>query len=159
MSAMRQARRLGLEVAVAFQFLTRIPLPSIAFEPDALARAIKFFPIVGLAVGSGAVLVQRLLLSHLSRSLVALVVLVYLVLITGCLHEDGLADIADGFGGGWSKEQILVILKDSRIGVYGARLWRCRCWRAVFCWRRCPWNTLPRTSSRLTYCAAGRRFR
>lgn len=117
---MQQARRLGLEVAVAFQFLTRIPLPSIAFEPDSLARAIKFFPIVGLAVGSGAVLVQRLLLSHLSRSLVALVVLVYLVLITGCLHEDGLADIADGFGGGWNREQILVILKDSRIGVYGA---------------------------------------
>jgi adenosylcobinamide-GDP ribazoletransferase len=119
-SAVQQIRRLGLEVAVAFQFLTRIPLPSIAFEPDALARAIKFFPIVGLAVGSGAVLVQRLLISHLSRSLIALVVLVYLVLITGCLHEDGLADIADGFGGGWSKEQILLILKDSRIGVYGA---------------------------------------
>ncbi len=57
---------------------------------------------------------------HLSRPLVALVVLTYLVLISGCLHEDGLADIADGFGGGWKKEQILIILKDSRIGSYGA---------------------------------------
>jgi adenosylcobinamide-GDP ribazoletransferase len=47
-------------------------------------------------------------------------VLTYLVLITGCFHEDGLADTPDGFGGGWNKEQILVILKDSRIGSYGA---------------------------------------
>ena len=46
--------------------------------------------------------------------------LLYLVLITGCLHEDGLADTADGFGGGWTKDQILLILKDSRIGSYGA---------------------------------------
>jgi len=109
-----------MEVVVAFQFLTRIPLPPIAFEPDALSRAIKFFPVVGLVVGFGAVVVQKLLISHLSRPLVALVLLVYLVLITGCLHEDGLADIADGLGGGWTKDQILMILKDSRIGAYGA---------------------------------------
>jgi adenosylcobinamide-GDP ribazoletransferase len=46
--------------------------------------------------------------------------LLYLVLITGCLHEDGLADTADGFGGGRTKDQILAILRDSRIGSYGA---------------------------------------
>ena len=120
MNALQRTRRLGLDILVAFQFLTRIPLPSIAFEPDALSRAIKFFPVVGLVVGSGAIVLQKLLCSHLSRPLVALVVLAYLVLITGCLHEDGLADIADGFGGGWTKDQILVILKDSRIGAYGA---------------------------------------
>jgi adenosylcobinamide-GDP ribazoletransferase len=119
-NAIQKTRRLGLEVVVAFQFLTRIPLPSIAFEPDALSRAIKFFPVVGLVVGFGAVAVEKLLISHLSRSMVALVLLVYLVMITGCLHEDGLADIADGFGGGWTKDQILTILKDSRIGAYGA---------------------------------------
>jgi adenosylcobinamide-GDP ribazoletransferase len=66
------------------------------------------------------VLVQKLLISHLSRQLAALVVLAYLVLITGCLHEDGLADTADAFGGGATKDKILVILKDSRIGSYGA---------------------------------------
>jgi adenosylcobinamide-GDP ribazoletransferase len=66
------------------------------------------------------VLVQKLLISHVSRPLVALAVLTYLVLITGCLHEDGVADVADGFGGGWTKDQILLILKDSRIGSYGA---------------------------------------
>jgi adenosylcobinamide-GDP ribazoletransferase len=65
-------------------------------------------------------LLQRILMSHLGRPIVALIVLAYLVLITGCLHEDGLADVADAFGGGWSKEQILLILKDSRIGSYGA---------------------------------------
>ncbi len=73
-----------------------------------------------MAVGGGAVLLERVLLLHLNHSLIALVLLAYLMLITGCLHEDGLADAADGFGGGWSKEQILSILKDSRIGSYGA---------------------------------------
>ncbi len=57
---------------------------------------------------------------HMSRPLVTVIVLLYFVLITGCLHEDGLADIADGFGGGQTKDQILSILKDSRIGSYGA---------------------------------------
>ena len=113
-------RRLGVEVIVAFQFLTRIPMPSAEFEVDSLARASKFFPLVGLVVGAGAVLLQKLLLLHLGRQLIALSILIYLVLITGCLHEDGLADAADGFGGGWSKDQILLLMKDSRIGSYGA---------------------------------------
>lgn len=120
MTAMRWIRRLGVEMIVAFQFLTRIPMPATQFESDSLARAIKFFPLVGLVVGSGAVLLQKILVPHLSRPIVALIVLAYLVLITGCLHEDGLADVADGFGGGWTREQILSILKDSRIGSYGA---------------------------------------
>jgi adenosylcobinamide-GDP ribazoletransferase len=119
-TAMQQIRRLGVEVVVAFQFLTRIPMPSITFETDSLSRASKFFPLVGLVVGSGAGLLQRLLKSHLSRPLFALVVLIYLVLITDCLHEDAFADAADGFGGGRSKDQILSIMKDSRIGSYGA---------------------------------------
>jgi adenosylcobinamide-GDP ribazoletransferase len=119
-NTIRQIRTLGEEVIIAFQFLTRIPMPSIAFEADSLSRAIKFFPLVGLVVGSGAVLLQKMLLSHLNRPLMALVVLIYFVLITGCLHEDGLADTADGFGGGWTKNEVLVILRDSRIGSYGA---------------------------------------
>jgi adenosylcobinamide-GDP ribazoletransferase len=119
-NAIRQIREVGIEVVVAFQFLTRIPMPSIAFEADSLSHAIKFFPVVGLVVGSGAVLLQKVLIFHLSRPLAAAVVLTYLVLITGCFHEDGLADTADGLGGGWSKDQILAILKDSRIGSYGA---------------------------------------
>jgi adenosylcobinamide-GDP ribazoletransferase len=118
--AVPHMRRLGEELVAAFQFLTRIPMPATHYEVDPLPRAIKFFPLVGLVVGSGAALLQWLLTPHLSRPLAALVVLTYLVLITGCLHEDGLADTADGFGGGWNREQILLILKDSRIGSYGA---------------------------------------
>jgi adenosylcobinamide-GDP ribazoletransferase len=117
---MQQIRMLGVDVIVAFQFLTCIPMPSTTFTADSLSRAVKFFPLVGLVVGSGAVLIQRVLISHMARPFVAMVVLIFLVVITGCLHEDGLADTADGFGAGWNKDQILLILKDSRIGSYGA---------------------------------------
>jgi len=113
-------RRIAEEFIVAVQFLTRIPMPQVEYEADSLARATKFFPLVGWIVGSGAVLLHRALLPHLQRPLVALLVLVYLVLITGGLHEDGLADAVDGFGGGQNKSQILLILKDSRIGSFGA---------------------------------------
>jgi adenosylcobinamide-GDP ribazoletransferase len=119
-NAMQRIRRVATEIAVAFQFLTRIPMPSISYEADSLSRATKFFPLVGLVVGSGAVLVRELLMFHMSRPLVAVIMLLYLVLITGCLHEDGLADTGDGFGGGRTKDQILSIMKDSRIGSYGA---------------------------------------
>jgi adenosylcobinamide-GDP ribazoletransferase len=119
-SVARQVRALGEEVTAAFQFLTRIPMPSFGYEADSLSRAVKFFPLVGLVVGAGAAGVHWLLVPHLNRSLSALAVLIYFVLITGGLHEDGLADTADGFGGGWNRDQILNILKDSRIGSYGA---------------------------------------
>jgi len=111
---------MGEEVIVAFQFLTRIPMPAIAFEADSLSRAVKFFPLVGLVVGLGAALLQKILTAHLARPLIVLIVLTYLILITGFLHEDGLADAADGFGGGWTKDRVLAILRDSRIGSYGA---------------------------------------
>jgi adenosylcobinamide-GDP ribazoletransferase len=113
-------RRLGQEIIIAFQFLTRIPMPATDFEADSLSRAIRFFPLIGLVVGSGAVLLQRLAIRHFNHPVTTLLVLIYLVLVTGCFHEDGLADSADGFGGGWSRDQILVIMKDSRIGSYGA---------------------------------------
>jgi adenosylcobinamide-GDP ribazoletransferase len=120
MIAVQPIRRLGQDLVTAFQFLTRVPVPSTRFETDSLSHATKFFPVVGFVVGSGAMLLKRIAIHHLSRPLTALAVLVYLVLITGSFHEDGLADSADGFGGGWSRGQILVIMKDSRIGSYGA---------------------------------------
>ena len=103
----------------ALQFLTRIPVPS-PYTPDALARAAKFFPIVGLLVGACAAGLNALLAPHLPRFATATLLVLFLVLITGCLHEDGLADTADALGGGWIREQVLTILKDSRIGSYGA---------------------------------------
>lgn len=120
MSTLRQSRKLGEDVVTAFQFLTRVPMPAVPYEPDSLSRAVRFFPFVGLVIGGGAALLHKLLLPHLNQPLAALLVLVYLVLVTGCFHEDGLADIFDGFGGGWSRDQVLLILKDSRIGSYGA---------------------------------------
>jgi adenosylcobinamide-GDP ribazoletransferase len=105
---------------VATQFLTRVPVLRVRFDPDSLSRATKFFPVVGLMIGLGASAVQRIAAPHSSRPLVALLVLIFLVLVTGGLHEDGLADTADGFGGGWNREQILTILRDSRIGSFGA---------------------------------------
>jgi len=113
-------RRLAEELLVAFQFLTRLPISGFTYQPDSLSRSTKFFPIVGLAVGLCASLLQRVLASHLNRALVALLVLTFLVLATGGLHEDALADTADAFGGGWSREQVLTILRDSRIGSFGA---------------------------------------
>ncbi len=114
-----RAPRFAVDIAVAFQFLTRLPVPPVTFAPDGLARSVKFFPLVGLVIGSGAALLEKLLAPHLGRPASAVAVLLYLVLITGCLHEDGLTDVADSLGG-WNPEQRLTILRDSRIGTYGA---------------------------------------
>ena len=104
----------------AVQFLTRFPVPSQPYRPDSLARAVKFFPFIGLLVGVGAAALNFLLVPHLSKLPIAFLLVLYLILITGCLHEDGLADAADGFGGGRDREHILQIMRDSHIGVYGA---------------------------------------
>ncbi len=108
------------DLVLAFRFLTRIPLPGGSHAPDELSRAAKFFPIVGFVIALGALGLHRLLNGHLASPVVAALVLSYLVLITGGFHEDGLADTADGFGGGWNKEKILEIMRDSRIGSFGA---------------------------------------
>ena len=119
MTAAQYIRSVALDLLVAVQFLTRIPLPTLPYDQASLARAVKFFPVVGLLIGCAAALLHLLLAQHLSRLVAALLVIVFLVAITGCLHEDGLADAADGFGGGANREQILLILKDSCIGSYG----------------------------------------
>lgn len=108
------------DLCAAFQFLTRISVIPVEYQPDTLSRAAAYFPLVGLAVGAAAVLLHLLLIPHFSRLICALAVVIFFVLITGGLHEDGLADVADAFGGGWDSEQILRILKDSRIGSFGA---------------------------------------
>ena len=113
-------KRLVEELLVAFQFLTRLPISRIPYQPDSLSRSAKFFPLVGLVIGLGASILHHFLAAHLNSALVGLLVLTFLVLITGALHEDGLADIVDAFGGGWNREQVLTILRDSRIGSFGA---------------------------------------
>jgi adenosylcobinamide-GDP ribazoletransferase len=113
-------RNLWFDFLAAVQFLTRVPVPGLAYQQDSLARAVKFFPIVGLLLGAGSVGLYFALTPHLPQVVVSLIIVAYLTGITGCLHEDGLADSADGFGGGWERERVLEIMRDSRIGSYGA---------------------------------------
>jgi adenosylcobinamide-GDP ribazoletransferase len=106
---------------IAVQFLTRLPLPEgMPVSETTLGRATRFFPLVGVIVGGGAALVfilSKHLLPHPGSVLCAIIFAAYL---TNGIHEDGLADTFDGFGGGWTKEEALEIMRDSRIGTYGA---------------------------------------
>jgi adenosylcobinamide-GDP ribazoletransferase len=105
----------------AVQFLTRLPVPvRERFGPDDLAKSFPFLPLVGLLVAAGGLGLHFVLARHVSRSVAVVLILTYMVLVTGGLHEDALGDAADGFGGGWDKEKILSIMRDSRIGSFGA---------------------------------------
>jgi adenosylcobinamide-GDP ribazoletransferase len=112
--------RLLDDLSAAFAFLTQVPVPNYAHDTQTIARASKFFPLVGFVVASIAYLLYRLLAGHSDVQVQCALVLCLLVLLTGGIHEDGLADAADGFGGGWTRERTLKIMRDSRIGSYGA---------------------------------------
>ncbi|GAA5160235.1 adenosylcobinamide-GDP ribazoletransferase [Ornithinimicrobium tianjinense] len=102
----------------AVTFLTRVPLPVDHRRAPDLARAAVWFPTVGAVLGAGLLLVGSLL-AELTPTLVAVVLVVVLeVLLTGALHLDGLADLADGTGG-HDRESRLRIMKDHAVGVYG----------------------------------------
>jgi adenosylcobinamide-GDP ribazoletransferase len=110
-------------VRTAVAFLTRLPVPSPA-EP-ALDRAAVFFPIVGLLVGgiaAGVRAASDLVLPPLPATLLAVTAA---LLVTGALHEDGLADVADGLGAHVSRERRLEILRDPRVGTFGALALTC----------------------------------
>jgi adenosylcobinamide-GDP ribazoletransferase len=114
-------RRQGLLLLVAIQFLTKLRVPAAGELPqDALAESARFFPIVGAIVGLGAIAIDRFIGPPAGRSVSVVLILVYLVIVTGGLHEDGLADAADGFGGGWTRDRVLTIMGDSNIGSFGA---------------------------------------
>jgi adenosylcobinamide-GDP ribazoletransferase len=109
------------DVLAAASFLTRLPVARFA-SPDTglLARSMRAFPIVGIAVGliGWAVFALAGALA-LPAAIAALLALVATVLTTGALHEDGLADTADGFGGGEDRARKLIIMHDSRNGAFG----------------------------------------
>jgi adenosylcobinamide-GDP ribazoletransferase len=105
---------------IAVQFLTRLPFPSMLSISEAeLAKAAAFFPLVGVIVGGGAALVFTLLQLLLPVPASVLGAIVFAAFITNGFHEDGLADAFDGFGGDWTKDRVLEIMRDSRIGTYG----------------------------------------
>ncbi|MFV0277302.1 MAG: adenosylcobinamide-GDP ribazoletransferase [Parahaliea sp.] len=104
----------------AITFLTRIPLPATTCNDDILARASAYFPGVGLLVGALAALVFYTASTLWTSPVALLLAMAASLLLTGGFHEDGLADTADGFGGGWTVADKLRIMKDSRLGSYGA---------------------------------------
>lgn len=105
--------------AAAFTFLTRLPVGRVvSHDLIDLSRSAVYFPLVGVAVGLiGAATFA--LAQFIWAPLIAVVLsMAVTVLITGAFHEDALADSLDGFGGGWTKDQVLTIMKDSRVGSY-----------------------------------------
>ena len=117
---MRIPRQISLFL-VATQFLTRLPVPALPeFQPQWLTRSARYFPLVGVLVGVINVgawwLCDRWFPPAVSLGLMIAVSL----LVTGAFHEDGFADVCDGFGGGATPERVLAIMQDSRVGAFGA---------------------------------------
>ncbi len=105
----------------SLMFYTRIPCPSsIDHNPNYINKATRYFPLIGWIVGALSFLVFYLASFVFDSSIAVVLSLITGILVTGAFHEDGLADVVDGFGGGWTKEKILEIMKDSRVGAFGA---------------------------------------
>ena len=118
------------EFLLAVQFFTRIPITGalaewVGFSPAMLRASAGHFPAVGMLVGAVAAAAYALLLALLPDTVFAPLVAAVLstvvtVLMTGGFHEDGLADVADGLGGSYDRHRALEIMKDSRVGAFGA---------------------------------------
>jgi adenosylcobinamide-GDP ribazoletransferase len=105
----------------ALMFYTRIPCPkNIDHNPDYLNKASRYFPFIGWIVGGISFAVYYFSSFLFSNDIAIILAIIAGILTTGAFHEDGFADVCDGFGGGWTKEKILIIMKDSAIGAYGA---------------------------------------
>jgi adenosylcobinamide-GDP ribazoletransferase len=116
---------------LAIQFFTRIPITGrlaawVGYSPEMLRASASHFPGVGVLVGGLVAVLSAVMLvflpqnSPLSPLVVAVLGTVFSVMLTGAFHEDGLADIADGLGGSQNRERALEIMKDSRVGAFGA---------------------------------------
>ncbi|MEC5147419.1 adenosylcobinamide-GDP ribazoletransferase [Chitinophaga sp. 212800010-3] len=107
-------------VQTAIMYYTRIPVPvSIPYSSEMLNKATRYLPLIGWITGGSMVAVLYLFSSIAPMAVSLLLAIITSVWMTGAFHEDGFADMCDGFGGGWTKEKILEIMKDSRIGTYG----------------------------------------
>lgn len=106
---------------IALQFFTRVPIPAwVGFQAAWLQHASRYFPLVGLCVGLVVALVYGAAAWLWPAPVAVLLSTAAALYMTGAFHEDGLADMCDGFGGGYTRERIMEIMKDSRIGTYGA---------------------------------------
>ncbi len=116
---MSAVRARWLEIVLAFAVLTRLPCGREPWERAKIGDAAWAFPLVGVAVGlvsGSAYLAAASALPALPSAVLAMIAA---MLATGALHEDGLADVADGFGGGASRDDKLRIMRDSRVGSFG----------------------------------------
>jgi cobalamin 5'-phosphate synthase/cobalamin synthase len=107
----------------ALAFLTRVPVPNATCTPEAIGRAAGAFPVIGALAGLLSVAIfelTRAMPSNIPPTLIAVVIVLGGILLTGALHLDGLADTADGFGGGWTRDDVLRIMRDHQIGTFGA---------------------------------------
>jgi adenosylcobinamide-GDP ribazoletransferase len=105
----------------AVMFYTRIPVPQwTGYSKENLNKATGYFPLVGIGVGAFGGGVYWIARHAWPTAIAVLLCMVATILLTGAFHEDAISDFCDGFGGGTSREQILAIMKDSRVGSYGA---------------------------------------
>ncbi|MCY1720119.1 adenosylcobinamide-GDP ribazoletransferase [Prolixibacteraceae bacterium Z1-6] len=105
----------------ALSFYTRVPVGNIkGWSERMLNKSTRYFPFIGILVGGVGALVFTVFNLYLPVSMAVILSMVSTILFTGAFHEDGFADFCDGFGGGYTPEKILLIMKDSRIGTYGS---------------------------------------
>ena len=105
----------------AISFLTRVPVaPHTAFSAEEVGKSARWFPLAGALIGIVYVIALRAFSILFPSIVVALLILIVEAFLTGALHMDGLADMADGFGGGRTREDVLRIMRDHAIGAYGA---------------------------------------
>ena len=108
----------------ALRFLTRIPVPGPETRPADIGRAVAWFPLVGALVGLATAGTFRLALAWWPAPVAAVLAVAFGLMLTGGFHEDGASDAADGLGGAWVPDRVVEIMRDSRIGAYGAMaLW------------------------------------
>ena len=108
-------------LCVALQYFTRIPVPMLhTFDPAWLSASVRYFPVAGLVVGTIGALVLWIGPQAWSMPVAALLAMAAMVATTGAFHEDGLADTFDALGGHVGRDRALAIMRDSRIGTYGA---------------------------------------
>jgi adenosylcobinamide-GDP ribazoletransferase len=106
---------------LALSFFTRLPVPkTMHYSESLLNKANRYFSLVGLVTGLLLALSYLCFSSFLPVNISILLTMAISLLLTGAFHEDGLADMADGIGGAFNIEKRLTIMKDSRIGTYGA---------------------------------------
>lgn len=104
----------------ALMFFTRIPCPSWTdHSAHFLNKSRKYFPLIGWITGGAGALIYLGFSPLLPPTIAIILSMGATVWLTGAFHEDGFADVCDGFGGGWNKEQIMRIMKDSRVGAFG----------------------------------------